>query len=1075
MAQNDSLIGELATQFDVDEEIEGEDLWAAGRVVISQTQGTTLWAGVRDRSTPYMVMISANNAGYAFRCTCSSSVPGPCRHVWATILAADEVGFFDGSNPYSSKRSGTKNNSRPKPPPTPRWKDTLRQLSQTDSLSRVGTVWPADRQVAYVIDREATMMGKGIVVEVCTREPKKDGVLSKPKPTKIDRDQIAVLPDGMDRTILSMLGGAKGDGYSDDYYYRTDGQARYTLNGSLARALLPTMCRTGRCFLKLAMHGNSELRPLTWGKDLPWSLNLEVTRDAQAGQFTLEGTLQREEERRPLSQPMMLTAGGMVFWNDNVAEEFDDRGMFQWVIYLRQNRSLQIPGKDGPEFSRELYSSGSHALKLPEELRMEEIRPTPEFHLKIKAPKPNAYETRLLGHLRFGYDGELLDETANGRAIVRADQKRVVLRDTKAEAQANARLHQLGWRFQWHSDSRQQTWTLTPTKLAKVVAALVKEGWHVEAEGKLYRQPGELRIEVNSGIDWFELHGEVQFGDQVATLPQLLAALRKGETLVQLGDGTAGMLPEEWLKKYGVLAGMGKETDDHLRFTRSQVGLLDALLAAQPQATFDGVFEKTRQMLRSFDGITPGIAPPTFTGELRPYQNDGLGWLKFLREFSFGGCLADDMGLGKTVQVLAMLLARKDEIKSARRPSLVVVPRSLVFNWMEEAKRFAPGLTVLDHSHSQRSKAGEHLSDYDVVLTTYGTLRNDAAYLKDVEFDYLILDESQAIKNAASESAKAARLLQGKHRLALSGTPVQNHLGDLWSLFEFLNPGMLGTSSVLSGATALTKGLDHETKMVLAKALRPFILRRTKEQVAKDLPAKLEQTIYCELDSTQRKAYNELKEYYRKNLLDLVAREGMNKAKIQILEALLRLRQAACHPGLIDKTKVIDSSAKLDMLIPRLTEIAEEGHKALVFSQFTSFLSIVKTRLDKEKIEYEYLDGKTKNRQERVDRFQSDPNLKLFLISLKAGGVGLNLTAADYVFLLDPWWNPAVEAQAIDRTHRIGQTRQVFACRLIAKDTVEEKVLELQKGKRELAEAIINGDNSVISSLGREELELLLS
>jgi len=754
----------------------------------------------------------------------------------------------------------------------------------------------------------------------------------------------------------------------------------------------------------------------------------------------------------------------------------NDRGAFEWVNYLRRNGSLRVPEKEAAEFSQAVYSAGSReALKLPDDLRMEEVNVAPEFHLKIHANKPGAYDTRLRGEFRFAYEDQFINANQAGKAIVQGDRKRVIFRDMRAEAQAHARLHGLGWRHEYFYGTRNTELSLTPMKLAKVVATLVKEGWHIEAEGKLYRQPGELRIEVNSGIDWFELHGEVQFGDQVAKLPQLLAALRKGENLIQLGDGSTGMLPEEWLKKYGVLAGMGKEEDDHLRFTKSQVGLLDALLAAQPEATFDGVFEKTRQMLRSFDGITPVEAPATFTGQLRPYQKEGLGWLKFLRDFSFGGCLADDMGLGKTVQVLAMLLARKEEIKKDRKPSLVVVPRSLVFNWMEEAKRFAKGLKVLDHSHAQRTKGGEHLSDYDVVLTTYGTLRNDAVYLKDIEFDYLILDESQAIKNASSESAKAARLLQGRHRLALSGTPVQNHLGDLWSLFDFLNPGMLGTSSVLSGATALTKSLDQDTKMVLARALRPFILRRTKEQVAKDLPAKLEQTIYCELDNVQRKNYDELKEYYRKNLLDLVAREGINKAKIQILDALLRLRQAACHPGLIDKKRVTDSSAKLETLIPRLVEIAEEGHKALVFSQFTSFLSIVKARLDKEKIKYEYLDGKTKDRQARVDHFQRDPKLKLFLISLKAGGVGLNLTAADYVFLLDPWWNPAVEAQAIDRTHRIGQTRQVFACRLIAKDTVEEKVLELQNSKRQLAEAIINGDNSVISSLGREELELLLS
>jgi SNF2 family DNA or RNA helicase len=399
----------------------------------------------------------------------------------------------------------------------------------------------------------------------------------------------------------------------------------------------------------------------------------------------------------------------------------------------------------------------------------------------------------------------------------------------------------------------------------------------------------------------------------------------------------------------------------------------------------------------------------------------------------------------------------------------------LIFNWLEEANRFAPTLKILDHSHAHRTRATHHFQDYDIVLTTYGTLRNDIAYLRDIDFDYVILDEAQAIKNAASESAKAARLLKAHHRLALSGTPVQNHLGDLWSLFEFLNPGMLGASSVLSGASALSKGIDPATRDLLARALRPFILRRTKEQVAKDLPEKLEQTIFCELDAAQRKHYDELKVFYRNNLLERIKKEGLNKAKIEILEALLRLRQAACHPALIDDAHAHAASAKLDTLLPRLAEVIDEGHKALVFSQFTSLLALVRQRLDKEKVPYEYLDGQTTDRQARVHRFQSDPDCKLFLISLKAGGVGLNLTAADYVFLLDPWWNPAAEAQAIDRTHRIGQTKPIFAYRLIAKDTVEEKVLDLQHSKRALADAIITADNSVLSSLNKKDLELLLS
>jgi SNF2 family DNA or RNA helicase len=361
-------------------------------------------------------------------------------------------------------------------------------------------------------------------------------------------------------------------------------------------------------------------------------------------------------------------------------------------------------------------------------------------------------------------------------------------------------------------------------------------------------------------------------------------------------------------------------------------------------------------------------------------------------------------------------------------------------------------------------------------------LRRDAARLKDIQFDTVVLDEAQAIKNANTDSAKAARLLKADYRLALTGTPVENHLSDLWSLFEFLNPGILGTASVFqsqmgkkNGGGKTATAPDEDSLRVLAKALRPFLLRRTKQQVAPELPAKTEQTIYCELKTEQRRLYDELRDHYRAALLGRIDEVGIEKSRMQILEALLRLRQAACHPGLIDKERRDQPSAKLESLIPQLVELVEERHKAIVFSQFTSFLDIVRRQLTEQQLSYEYLDGRTRDREACVRRFQEDDNCRLFLISLKAGGLGLNLTAAEYVFLLDPWWNPAIEAQAIDRTHRIGQSRQVFAYRLIVRDTVEEKILDLQKTKRELADAIITADNAVLSSLSRENLELLLS
>ncbi len=536
-----------------------------------------------------------------------------------------------------------------------------------------------------------------------------------------------------------------------------------------------------------------------------------------------------------------------------------------------------------------------------------------------------------------------------------------------------------------------------------------------------------------------------------------------------------GMLPEEWLKKYGMLADLGTAENGALRFNASQAGVLDALLANQPEIQVDAAFQKVREHLRQFEGVIALDSPPGFHGELRPYQREGLGWLDYLQRFGFGGILADDMGLGKTIQVLALLQRRRYR-RQAKGPTLAIVPRSLVFNWIQEAAKFTPRLKVLDYTGPSRHPLREKFAEYDLIITTYGTLRTDITELTNFEFDYVMLDESQAIKNADSQSAKAARLLRARHRLAISGTPIENHLGELWSIIEFLNPGMLGSDTVFKkyASAGTGAGLDAADRILLAKALRPFILRRTKSQVVHDLPEKTEQTLYCDMETEQRRCYDELRVHYRDALLHKDTVE-LNRSKIEVLEALLRLRQAACHPGLINPDVSSEPSAKLEMLLPSIAEVVEEGHKVLVFSQFTSFLAIVRERLDQEQLVYEYLDGRTRNRAAKVERFQSDPDCPIFLISLKAGGLGLNLTAAEYVYLLDPWWNPAVEAQAIDRSHRIGQTQHVFAYRLICRGTVEEKILELQQKKRDLADAILNADNRVISTLTREDLEFLLS
>jgi SNF2 family DNA or RNA helicase len=715
---------------------------------------------------------------------------------------------------------------------------------------------------------------------------------------------------------------------------------------------------------------------------------------------------------------------------------------------------------------------GRYGVQVPEDLRWEEASALPAPMATVKNDPHN--HLLLRARLEFAY-GDLIVPAQQPGRLVQTAPRSYVRRDAEAEQTRAREFHDAGFTADPYSQRDPEfPYELLISRMGEAARALLALGWQVRAKGKLYRQPGAFKLDLASGVDWFELNGGADYDGTFVPLPALLRALREKKDYVTLTDGSLGLLPKEWMDRLGPLAATGELEGNHIRFARRQAGLLDALLAARPEISFDAGVARVREELNSFRDVLPVDPPPEFRGDLRPYQREGLGWLYFLQRFGFGGCLADDMGLGKTVQVLALLESRRVLRRSAEPPppSLVVVPRSLLFNWRREAERFTPQIRLLDHTGLARAKGTGHLNDYDVILTTYGTLRQDAVVLKDVEFDYLILDESQAVKNSSTQSAKAVRLLKGRHRLAMSGTPIENHVGELWSLFEFLNPGMMGSVSAFS--TLTSDGVDGGGRTLLGQALRPFILRRTKAQVAGDLPARQEETLYCELPTKQRKLYDELRDHYRGALLGLVEKQGLGRSKIQILEALLRLRQAACHPGLLDVKAAGDESAKLTTLLPQLTELVEEGHKALVFSQFVSFLQIVKTQLKDTGIRYAYLDGKTRDREACVREFQEDPECKLFLISLKAGGLGLNLTSAGYVFLLDPWWNPAVEAQAIDRAHRIGQTQKVFAYRLIAKDTIEEKVLELQNKKRELADAIINADNSLLRGITREDLELLL-
>jgi superfamily II DNA or RNA helicase len=1069
------LASKLAFQFERRLQFNGMNLFQGRAVRITEANQAHLFGEVQGGQR-YTVRLIYETGRLMVYCSCPYFADyGRCKHLWAAILEADRRGVLGeaaSSSALRLYRDADPDDEReldhwqlhPPAPSIPPWQEYLTDIRHSLDAKRMkAPSWPREFEILYVIDPGASKMAGAIVLELFSRSRKKNGDWTINKEFRIAPSQVGWLPDPVDaEAIASILGG-------QEYYVYTYGGAggvasRKALPYALALRLLPAVAGTGRLYVRKTP--SQDLQPLTWDQGDPWKLWLDVRQDDR-DQWKITGSLRRGEERMELTEPSILVEGGFLVAGGRLAR-LDDGGAFPWITRLLTLKQIPFPDRERDNVMSKLLDLNMvPPLDLDEALKFEERRIQPRFGLRVTQHREGWGEDYFQALLLLDYGRGWTEAGSAGRGLWLPEERVYMVRDTESENAAREKLRELGLR---PSGEAAIAWRMGLKAMPKVARELIHAGWHVEAEGKAFRRPGTTKVDVRSGIDWFELHGEVDYDGQIATLPQLLAAVRRGDTMVRLGDGTYGLLPEEWLGRFAPLAGLGSKEEDHLRFKRNQAGLLDALLAAQPEVQVDELFERVRERMRTFNGVKSLAQPPGFVGQLRDYQCEGLGWMEFLREFGFGGCLADDMGVGKTAQVLAVLEARRTE---GLGPSLVVAPKSLMFNWRAEAQQFTPQLRVLEHTGLARDAS--LFKQYDLVLTTYGTMLRDAAQLAEVEFDYVVLDEAQAVKNAATASAKAVRLLRGAHRLALSGTPVENHLGELWSLFEFLNPGMLGEAKVLNLAGGLARNPGEDARRILAQALRPFILRRTKQQVARELPEKTEQTIYCELEGPQRKHYDELRKHYRESLLARVQSQGMAKSKMHVLEALLRLRQAACHPGLIDVKRSDEPSAKLDVLMDQLEELREEGHKALVFSQFTSLLTIVRSRLDAAGVPYEYLDGATRNRQAHVDAFQNDAQCGLFLISLKAGGLGLNLTAAEYVFLLDPWWNPAVEAQAVDRAHRIGQTRPVFAYRLIARDTVEEKVLELQKTKRDLADAILGGDNSLIRDLKREDLELLLS
>lgn len=620
----------------------------------------------------------------------------------------------------------------------------------------------------------------------------------------------------------------------------------------------------------------------------------------------------------------------------------------------------------------------------------------------------------------------------------------------------------------------------------------LEEGWFLEAfevwrnkgihilgfnqlkNNKLNPHKAQINIEVLSGTDWFETKVKVKFGKQQVALKHLHKSIRNKSKFVTLDDGTQGILPHEWIQKFTDYFDAGEVTDEAILTPKIKFATLNDLYE---DALLDGEvkneLKRYQQKFEGTDSIQEVQVPESLNATLRPYQKDGLNWLNFLDDFNFGACLADDMGLGKTIQILAFILSQREKV--SHNTNLVVVPASLIFNWKAEVEKFAPSITVKTIYGNERIKTTDDFDQFEIVITSYGTLLSDIRFLKDYRFNYIFLDESQNIKNPESQRYKAVRLLKSRNKVVMTGTPIENNTFDLYGQLSFACLGLFGSKQQFADlySTPIDQFKDKKRAEELQKKIRPFLMRRTKEQVAKELPDKTEIVLYCEMGTEQREVYEANKKEIQDYILGKTEDE-LPKSAMHVLKSITMLRQICNSAALLaDGKSYLQASSKIEVLMEQI-EGKSQKHKILVFSQFVTMLDLIKKELERKNIKYAYLTGQTRNREEVVKSFQESEEIPVFLISLKAGGTGLNLTSADYVYLVDPWWNPAVENQAIDRAYRIGQHKNVMAVRLICPDTIEEKIMKLQASKKDLVKNLIQTDSGFFKGLSKKELLGLL-
>lgn len=1024
-----------------------------------QKQGFELEGRVQgSRATPYTTSATLRlKPALHVRGHCSCPVSINCKHVVALILAVMDQKLLE-EQPATTGHAGVD-----------AWIAPLRRTSTDEQTSQFALFY------CLHVDKSGKI---GTVVQ--TRRHLKVGGYGKPKTIDHERytHSYTATPEYFTEADIELI--ELITAVSKDAYYRQ----WVPLDGALGSLIIQKALQSGRCYL------DDETQLLQAGEPLTFAAAWEKARGRLRLTFTAAGTKAR---LLPVDPCLYLDAKRLQI-GPALGIDYDTATLKLLLA------SPPVEEENATALSRALLKElPSLHLPLPTADTIPTFRDDPRFHLTLDAAE------QLQAKLQIAYAETFVTlDTLHPEEVLENPNGTLlrILRDAEAEHAATTQLasagltamatisrHERIYTAQSAEEDRQRALARWHRFMQTEVPRLQDAGWIITFDTEItFTEVPALEVQVDDHIQWFDLSlgltvGQTRY-DAVAVVAKLLTSLEPGmplpETLylpIETGHVAAvpGAAIEPMIDTLFELFGT-TPTQGHYRLNSFDAPVLARLQNSATQFSGAERLSLIAEQLRTFEKIEPAALPQGLQATLRSYQHEGFSWMQFLRTFGFGGILADDMGLGKTVQTLTHLLCEKEQGRM-RAPTLIVAPTSLMGNWKREAAKFTPALRVLVLQGMERKHHFDDIPDYDLVLSTYPLIARDFETLSQMTYYYLILDEAQNIKNHRSKAAQHLRALRAEHRLCLTGTPMENHLGELWGLFDFLMPGLLFEQKFFNETfrTPIEKTQDSRRRALLNDRIRPFLLRRTKNEVATELPPKTEMVRTVPLEAEQARLYESIRIAMDAKVKEAIKEKGLARSHIMILDALLKLRQACCDPRLVklEQAENVTESAKFDLLFELLDELIEEGRRILLFSQFTQMLTLIQNELERRSIAYTKLTGATRKRDEAIEAFRRG-DIPLFLISLKAGGVGLNLTEADTVIHYDPWWNPAAEQQATDRAYRIGQDKPVFVYKLITENTVEEKILQLQQRKQELAQSVYENKDAA-TGLTQEDLQALFA